>query len=300
MWKLGLLVTLCAVLQITAYAANPMVTINGHTMVKLHTFCRQFGAVAAHDTTTNTFSVSRNAHTVYLIPYSTTAWIDDTQVNMEHPAVTIDQHLYVPLRFMCRALGLDCTWGPSFQTVVIVDNFTHTQVTWGRSTGWDARSHIWSHPATFRISLSVTAPPRKSFHGHALSTAGIHTSSMGGNQPIHTHSQPAGHTVPVVHGQPSTPHHSTMGVSHGQPSTLLHPTMGINHAQPSTPHHSTMGVSHGQPPTTHKPTTISAPPPSHAKSDAAAGSHGHASGGTSHASTSASKSDNKDNKHHDR
>ena len=72
MLRLGLLLTLCAVLQVAVFADAPMVSINGHTMIKLHTFRQQFGAAVDYDAATNTYSVSRNGVTVYLIPFSST------------------------------------------------------------------------------------------------------------------------------------------------------------------------------------------------------------------------------------
>ena len=78
MLKLGLLVTLCAVLQVAVLADAPMVMINGHTMISLRTFRQQFGAAVDYDAATNTYSVSRNGTTVYLIPFDATAWVNDS------------------------------------------------------------------------------------------------------------------------------------------------------------------------------------------------------------------------------
>lgn len=194
--RLGLLVTLCALLQVAVFADARMVNIDGHTMVRLRAFCHQFGALSDYDANSNTYSVSRNGTTVYLVPYSTTAWINDNQVELKHIPVIIDDTMYVPLRFMCRAFNLDCTWGPGFAQVVIVDGFTHLQINWVRDDGWGARQHIWLHPDNFRVFLRVQAPPRQYFHGNPLPRGGGHKQNIGG------HLQPVGHMPQIGRGQP--------------------------------------------------------------------------------------------------
>ena len=234
MLKLGLVCIVFAVLQVVAFADTPMVTINGHTMVSLRAFRQQFGAVTDYDAATNSYSVSRNNRTVYLIPYSTIAWIDDSLVDLKVPPVLVDNHLYVPMRFMCRTFDLDCTWGTAYSQVVIFDGFTGQQVIWLRDDGWAGRPHSWQHPVTFRIAVKLSSSPRQFFQGK-------HSAS----------SVPA--TMPAGHGQPA-PNHGHQPASHGQP-----PTIGT-HAPPTTGHAPTAG---GYPPTTggHAPTVGGHTPP---------------------------------------
>lgn len=172
MFRLGLFVTLCMVLQVAVFADARMVNIDGHTMVRLRAFCKQFGGVSDYDGSTNTYSISRNGTTVYMAPYSTTAWINDNQVEMKHVPVIIDGTMYAPLRFLCRAFDLNCTWAPGFAQVVIVDGFSHQTITWVRDDGWGARPHVWLHPDTFRIVLRFPSPPRVSFHGGPIPPSG--------------------------------------------------------------------------------------------------------------------------------
>ena len=226
MLRFILLVTVCAVLQVAVYADALMVTIDGHTMVKLRTFSHQFGAVTDYDAATNTYSVSRNGRTVYLIPYSSTAWIDDLQVELKFPPIIIDNALYVPLRFMCHAFDLDCTWGPAFLQVVIIDGITHQQVIWARDDGWAARPHTWQHSVTYRIPQQPQSPPRQSFRGRPSTVP------------------------PTIPGR-----HKSMPVVHGPPPAVRPPS--VVHGLPP--------VVHGLPPTTHKPTSGAEQKPSHSR-----------------------------------
>ncbi len=236
MLRFGLLVTLCAVLQVAVFADPHMFTINGHTMVHLRAFCRQFGAVADYDAPTNTFSVSRNDVTVYLIPYCPTAWINDTPETLRNVPLMIDGSLYVPMRFMCRAFGLNCTWGPGFLQVVIIDSFTHAQITWARDAAWDTRPHAWQHPADYRYPLKPVLPPRQTFHGTPLppanhaghrpaNGAGSATQQQlvnGGSQTNHGHGQ-AGNTGNSSHGNGGNAYHGNgSNSSHGNGGNSSH------------------------------------------------------------------------------
>lgn len=200
MLRLGLLLTLCATLQVAVFAEARMFTIDGHTMVKVRAFCHQFNAFADYDAPTNTYSVTRNGHTVYLIPYCTTAWIDDNPVDLKYVPLIVDDSLYVPLRFMCRAFDLNCTWGPGFTQVLIIDIFTHQQVNWIRDDGWAARQHVWQYPATYRIPQRPQLPPRQAFHGVPLPPS----NHSGHNVPSLPPTNHGGHRLPPgAQGQPS-------------------------------------------------------------------------------------------------
>ena len=231
MLRLGLIITICAILQVAVFADARMVSVDGHTMVRLRAFCRQFGAVNEYDAATNTYRVSRQGRTVYLIPYSSTAWVDDRQVELRYPPVIIDGTMYVPLRFMCRTFNLNSTWGADFRQVIIFDSISQLQVTWARDDGWAARPHTWQHPVTYRVALSFPSSPRQSFHGKLSLTT-----------PSGRHIRP-----PVVHTQ--TP------IFHNQP-TIVHNRPSIGRSQPP--------AIHNQPPTTHqltpKPETKSSHP----------------------------------------
>ena len=302
--RLGLLVTLAAVLQVVALADMHMVTIDGHTMVKLRGFCHEFGASYDRDAATHTYSVSRNGRTVYIVPYSTVAWIDDRQVEMKHPSVIVDHALYVPVRFMCNAFDLGCTWGADFRQVVVIDVVTHTQVTWIRDDAWAGRAHVWPHPASYRFTLKVTAPPRQSFHGRPTGpmipvghkpAAGVHIQQTGTHNMPGFHGQPptGAHNMPPGHGQPPTSIHNMPSGVHGQPSTGVHGNMpsGIHtmpngvHGQPSPDVHTMPAGHHGQPPTSVQPS---------------AGGHGRpTSEAPRHEDNGNTKNDNKDNRHSD-
>jgi len=246
--KLGLLLIVLVVLQVAAYADAPMVTINGHTMVSLRTFHHQFGMVTDYDAATNTYSVSRNNRTVYLIPYSTTAWIDDNQVDLKVPPILVDNHLYVPVRFMCHTFDLDCTWDTAFSQVVIMDGFTHEQVIWLRDDGWAGRPHIWRHPITYRFVPKFPSPPRRFFQGRPSTNGhkpviGNHSPTVGNHPPaISNHPPTVGNHPPTIGNHPPTigNHPPTIGnhapeVGNHPPTVGNHPPVTGSHAPPTSP-----------------------------------------------------------------
>ncbi len=162
MYRLGLLITLLA--GLASYAGcTSLISINGHTMVSMGSFARQFGTVVQQDDSTNTYSMSLNGTTVYVIPYSTTAWINDEQTELRSAPVMVDGHLYVSLHFLLKAFNMQYTWGTDYSSIGIIYN-DHSY-NWSRNTTWGTRYHAWQHPADFRISVDFHSAPRQSFHG---------------------------------------------------------------------------------------------------------------------------------------
>ncbi len=185
MWRFGLLVAVCALLRVAVYADVHVVVISGHNMVQLNAFSHQFGAVTCYDGAMNTYCVSRHGRIMYLTPYSTTAWIGDSPVQLEAAPVIVDGVIFVPMGMLCHTFALDCTWGPAYSQVVIIDGFSHQRVTWARDAGWAARPHHWLHPATYRTPQRFHAPPRLHFHagpaprGNHLAPTGRRAPSRG-------------------------------------------------------------------------------------------------------------------------
>ncbi len=162
MFRFGLLVTLLAGLATYGSCTN-LISIDGHTMVNFYSFARQFGAVTDYDSTTNTYSMSLNGTTVYAIPYSMTAWINDEQTILRPAPVIADEQLFVPMEFLLQAFHLQYTWGANYGSIEIV--YQHHRCSWERDNDWGTRSHIWRHPTNFRIALNFTSSPRHCFRG---------------------------------------------------------------------------------------------------------------------------------------
>ena len=269
MLRLGLLVFVCAMLQVAVHADALMIAIDGHTMVKLRAFSYQFEADTNYDAATDTYCVTLYGQTVYLIPYSTTAWIGGTEIELEFVPVIVDGVMYVPLRFLCNTFNLDCTWGPAYTHVIIIDRHTHQRVMWVRDDEWGTRQHTWLHPVTYRINHKSEAtsqqsvrekaePARHPGHpagdkspaGHKHPPAADHAHPTA---PGHAHPTVPGHEHPTVpgHAHPTVPgHEHPSAAGHGQPPAVTHdqpPTavhgqpLALTHNQPPT-------VIHGQPP----------------------------------------------------
>ena len=169
-------------------------------MAPLRTFSQRFGAVTDYDAATNTYSVSRNERNVYVTPYSSTAWINDRQVDLK----SLQSLSMTPCTCHCALCAtpsiLYCTWGPSFQQVVIIDVSTHQQIIWARDDGWAGRPHRWEHPVNYRVHRQFQSPPRRSFHGGA--DRGFHSGpGHEGGRPTTVHSTILGGHNPrtVVH-----------------------------------------------------------------------------------------------------
>jgi len=325
--RLGLVVTVCAVLQIAVFADARMVNIDGHTMVRLRAFAHQFDALTDYDAATNTYSVSRNGTTVYLIPYSTSAWINDNAEQLRHVPVIIDGAMYAPLRFLCRAFDLNCTWAPGYSSVVIVAG--GLSITWLRDDGWGARQHTWLHPSSYRFNLRNQSAPRQYFHGSPLPPSGgshhlpsgahvtqpgyvppaVHIGPPGHNQ-LPGSFPPSGHNAPTGHGQqpgnvPPIGHIAPTG--HGQQPGNVPPS-GHNaptgHGQqpgnvPSTGH--IAPTDHGSQTTspTHSHTPVVAPQPSTPRPGSATPGKDvkDTKGKPSRGDEGKTKNDNKDDKH---
>ena len=238
--KFRLVLTLLVALQLAGFAhAMRLVTINGHTMVHLRSFAQQVGAVIDRDPTTNTYSVALNGHTVYMVPYSMTAWVDDNQVDLKVPAVIADNHMNVPFRFICNALGVTSTWAPGYESVVI--DYGGQQWTVARNDAWAARPHVWQHPFTYRVTLNFRSAPRQFFTGrpgrvptavgrnhgtgganHPSGSGGYHGTAGGGS---HTTTGGGSHTT-TGGGN----HTTTGGGNHTTTGGGNHPTGGAgNH-----------------------------------------------------------------------
>ena len=178
MWKFGMLATVFAVMGVAAHAGgNEIVTINGHSMMPLRTFSQRFGAVIDYDNGRQAISVAMGNRYVDLVPYSTTAWIEQTPCRLDAPVVIIDDTTYVPVQFMCQAFGLGYSWDNADQQVVIVTQY-QAPVVFGLDFGWTSRAHVWRHDYDGRDYMR---------YGHAASHqyAQHQPSWQHGQQPYH-------------------------------------------------------------------------------------------------------------------
>ncbi len=194
MLRTGFLVALLALMTLAVQAApGHMVLINGHNMMSLHAFSHRFGATVGYDTDRGAITVSRDVHTVELIPYSNIAWVDGNQVEMKNPVVIYDDVTYVPVHFMCRAFGMNCTWSPDNRQLIIL--LGGVSITFMRDDSWAQRRHVIQRNFDFHVYQNFEQQPRP-HHGPTPPPP-----PQGGPRPGHQ-PRPAGtQNAPAMHPQ---------------------------------------------------------------------------------------------------
>ena len=144
--RFGILIALFTVLCAAVFADNlQTVVINGQPMVTLRAFGDTFDAAIDYDRGRDSFSITLNDCTVDLAPYANRAWIDDRAVTLQAPVVIIDDVTYVPLRFLCDAFGLGCSWVDEYHPVTVYNPRSTFRVALGVDTRWARERHVWQY-----------------------------------------------------------------------------------------------------------------------------------------------------------
>jgi hypothetical protein len=93
--------------------------INGRTMVPVRGVLEKLGATIAYNNQTQTVTASTPTIDIQLKIGSKTAIVNANPVILDVPAQSIQNHTFVPLRFLGEALGADLKWNAATRTVVI-------------------------------------------------------------------------------------------------------------------------------------------------------------------------------------
>jgi len=230
---MGILASILLLLCVAVQAApGHMIFINGHAMISLRAFSRHFDAAVGYDQGRGAITVTRNERTVSLIPYSNTGWIDDRQVTLRNPVQIIDDVTYLPLRFMCHAFELDCTWSADKRQVFIIVNTVNLErLEFDRDDAWGQHQHVIQRTFDFHHYVN--------FHEPRLHQGNPHPELGGSNHQNHAHAgskpgQPA-HPMPHTPQPPNNgTHNSPLIDNAGHPG---HTYPNGNHVQPSNGSH---------------------------------------------------------------
>jgi len=93
--------------------------INGRTMVPVRGVLEKLGANISYNNATQTVTASTPSTDIQLKIGSRTAIVNARTVALDVPAQSIQDHTFVPLRFLGEALGADLKWNAATRTVVI-------------------------------------------------------------------------------------------------------------------------------------------------------------------------------------
>jgi len=93
--------------------------INGRTMVPVRGVLEKLGADISYNNATQTVTASTPTMDIQLKVGSNTAIVNAKTVALDVPAQSIQNHTFVPLRFLGEALGADLKWNAATRTVVI-------------------------------------------------------------------------------------------------------------------------------------------------------------------------------------
>jgi len=93
--------------------------INGRTMVPVRGVLEKLGANISYNNATQTVTASTPTIDIQLKIGARTAIVNATRVTLDVPAQSIQDHTFVPLRFLGEALGADLKWNAATRTVVI-------------------------------------------------------------------------------------------------------------------------------------------------------------------------------------
>lgn len=137
-----------------------LVYVNDHPMISLRDFCYQFDAYTDYDLGRQALTVTRGNRTVYLIPYSNKAWINDCLVKMVQPVVIIDDTTYVPLRFLCHVFELNCDWRDNYHTASIYVYIGGPRYIFVYDEPWHRYHHQWIYTYNYHDFIHCRPWPR--------------------------------------------------------------------------------------------------------------------------------------------
>lgn len=92
---------------------------NGRTMVPVRGFAYLLGADTCWDHDSKTVTLVRDGTTIRLTIGQTAAFVNDSEISLDSPAVILNGRTMVPLRFIAEAFGADVDWEPVARTVTV-------------------------------------------------------------------------------------------------------------------------------------------------------------------------------------
>lgn len=97
----------------------PPTVVSQRVMVPMRTIFEKLGAVMQWDGETQTVTATRGNTVIVLTLGSAGAYVNQVPVTLEVPAMAINEHTMVPLRFVSEALDCQVDWKAASQTAVI-------------------------------------------------------------------------------------------------------------------------------------------------------------------------------------
>lgn len=95
------------------FDVNPMI-VNNRTMVPMRAIFERLGAVVIWESATNSIVCNKGHRTIRLIIGSTTATVDGSPVELDAPAIAVNNRTLVSIRFIAESLGATVEWdGPT-------------------------------------------------------------------------------------------------------------------------------------------------------------------------------------------
>ncbi len=133
--------------------------INGRTMVPVRGVLEKLGANVSYNAVTQAVTASTPTIDIQLTIGSRNAIVNTNPVMLDVPAQTINDHTFVPLRFLGEALGANIKWDADTRTVIIT---THRQERRADNSDRDRRERLPTQPRSpepIISSFSQTSSP---------------------------------------------------------------------------------------------------------------------------------------------
>lgn len=92
---------------------------NERTMIPLRGIFERMGAQVEWSEKAQTATIANGETTIVLRVGDDTAYVNDTAVSLDAPPVLPNARIFVPVRFVCEALGLTVGWNEAGQTVIL-------------------------------------------------------------------------------------------------------------------------------------------------------------------------------------
>jgi len=97
----------------------PVLIEQGRTLLPLRFFSERFDAKVQYDEGTNTVFITKNQTIIKILLSEGRAFINDQEQSLNGPIRVLDGRLYVPLRFVGQALGLQISWDEPSKAVIV-------------------------------------------------------------------------------------------------------------------------------------------------------------------------------------
>ncbi|MDP4118008.1 MAG: copper amine oxidase N-terminal domain-containing protein, partial [Bacillota bacterium] len=92
---------------------------NDRTMVPVRAIAEAMGATVNYDDATKTATIIKGGSKIEIKMYSSAAYVNGVAYTLDAPAETVNDRIFVPVRFISEGFGCNVNWDANTKSVII-------------------------------------------------------------------------------------------------------------------------------------------------------------------------------------